>query len=394
MAPRARLLTIENDRSVRTAIVAYLEDAGYEMLEAESGSEGLVVFHQERPDAVLCGLQLSGMSGFDVLSVIAKSGPETPLIVVSGGGLIGDAVQALQSGAWDFLLKPITDMGILQSAVERALDRARLVRENRDYQRKLESLNWKLSRSLSQLKQDEEAGRKIQERLLPEDDKRFGQFRFRRRQFPSMYLSGDFVDYYAIDQRHIGFYMTDVSGHDAASAFITVMLKTLMGKYRDALWQEGDQTILHPNQVLAQLNRDLTRQHLDKYCTMYLGLLDLEADVLRCASAGQYPYPVMIHDRDIQVLSTRSLPIGLFDDAHYQTREYVLPDRFGLLLASDGVLELLPPDTARTRLQRFLNSLQSELTLDAMIQGFRLPEEEPLPDDVTFLLVTKENNHG
>jgi len=394
MASPIRLLTIEDDLSVRTGIVAYLEDSGYRMLEAETGSQGLAVFHQERPDAVLCDLQLPGMSGLDVLSVIAKSAPEIPIIVVSGISLIGDAVQALQSGAWDFVTKPITDMGMLESAVERALERARLLRENTEYQRRLESLNWKLSHSLEQLRQDEEAGRKIQERLLPEDDKQIGPFRFRRRQFPSMYLSGDFVDYFAIDERRTGFYMTDVSGHDAASAFVTVMLKTLMGKYRDALLHEGDTTILHPERVLQRLNQDLARQELDKYCTMFFALLDHETNRMYCASAGQYPYPVMIEGYELQMLSSRSRPIGLFDEASYKTQEYELPERFGLVLVSDGVLELLPPDTKRTRIQNFLNFLQPELDLEVMIKGFRLPEDEPLPDDVTFLLVTRESTDG
>lgn len=392
------LLTIEDDLSVRIGIAAYLEDSGYRILQADNGSQGLAVFHQERPDAVLCDLQLPGMSGLDVLSVIAKNAPETPIIVVSGISLIGDAVQALQNGAWDFLTKPITDMGMLESAVERALERARLVRENKEYQRRLESLNWKLGRSLEQLKQDEEAGRKIQERLLPEDDKHIGPFRFRHRQFPSMYLCGDFVDYFAIDEQHTGFYMTDVSGHDAAAAFVTVMLKTLMGKYRDALLQDHDRTILHPERVLQRLNRDLARQELDKYCTMFFGVLDHTANRLHWASAGQYPYPVMIEGCELHALCTRSRPIGLFDDAGYRAQEYALSERFGLVLVSDGVLELLPPDTNHTRLQGFLNNflnyLQPELDLEAMIKGFQLPADNPLPDDVTFLLVTKESTHG
>jgi hypothetical protein len=61
---------------------------------------------------------------------------------------------------------------------------------------------------------------------------------------------------------------------------------------------------------------------------------------------------------------------------------------------SDGILELLPPDTTRTRVQSFLNRLQPVPDLEAIVKGFRLPEGEPLPDDVTFLLVTREAQHG
>ncbi len=389
-----RLLTIEDDAAVRGGISDYLQDSGYQVLEAETGSEGLALFHRERPDAVLCDLRLPGMDGLDVLSVIAQNSPDTPIIVVSGASLVADAVQALQNGAWDFLTKPIFDMGILQNALERALERARLMRESREHQRKLESLNWQLRHSLEQLRQDEEAGRKIQEQLLPAEQAGIGPFGFHRRQFPSMYLCGDFVDYFAIDDWHTGFYMTDVSGHDAASAFVTVMIKTLMSQYRDTLRQERDDAILHPERVLARLNEDLARQELDKYCTMFFGVLDHRANRLNCASAGQYPPPVLIEGVELRPLNSRSRPIGLFSDAEYRSQAYDLPEHFGLLLVSDGILELLPPDARRTRVQTFLNRLQPSLDLETIVEGFRLPKGEPLPDDVTFLLVTKEARNG
>ena len=64
-----------------------------------------------------------------------------------------------------------------------------------------------------------EAGRKLQSQLLPEDQLTIGNYVFSRRLFPSTYLSGDFVDYFPINDRHCAFYVADVSGHGAASAF-------------------------------------------------------------------------------------------------------------------------------------------------------------------------------
>jgi serine phosphatase RsbU (regulator of sigma subunit) len=127
---------------------------------------------------------------------------------------------------------------------------------------------------------------------------------------------------------------------------------------------------------------------------MFFGILDHEANSLRCASAGQYPYPVLIEGYEQRTLSSRSRPIGLFDDASYSTRELSLPERFALILVSDGVLELLPPDSGRTKLQTFLNRLPPEADLDALVKGFRLPEGELLPDDVTILVVTREAHRG
>ena len=104
--------------------------------------------------------------------------------------------------------------------MRRVIEHAELQRQNREYRKHLETLNRELRQTLKYLEQDEKAGRRIQFQLLPEDNRTFGGYTFRRRLYPSTYLSGDFVDYFPIDDRHVGFYMADVSGHGAASAFV------------------------------------------------------------------------------------------------------------------------------------------------------------------------------
>ena len=80
------------------------------------------------------------MDGLEVLARISKMSPETPLIVISGTGVISDAVEALHRGAWDYLLKPIQDYSLLTHAVTSALEKARLKQENHEYQQNLESM--------------------------------------------------------------------------------------------------------------------------------------------------------------------------------------------------------------------------------------------------------------
>ena len=243
MAELPRILTIEDDPTIRRNIVAFLEDSGFKMIEAADGDSGLEVFRHWKPDAVLCDLRLPGMDGLDVLETVTSEAPETPVIIVSGVSQIGYAVQALKRGAWDYVSKPIQDMEVLESAIRRVLDRAGLIRRNREYREHLEKLN-------RELEADEEAGRRVQFQLLPEDNRRFGEITFTRRLFPSMYLSGDFLDYFAIDASHTGFYIADVSGHGVASAFVTVMIKTLVGQYRESYWHDRDATILDPASTL------------------------------------------------------------------------------------------------------------------------------------------------
>lgn len=391
----AKILTIEDEPPIRDGIVAYLEDSGYTMLEANDGPSGIEIFRHEHPDVVLCDLRLPGMDGLEVLSTITAESPETPVIVVSGVSLLDYAVQALKRGAWDYVTKPIHDMAVLESAVRRVIEHADLLRQNREYREHLEALNRELTQTLKQLQEDEEAGRRIQFQLLPEDNRSFGNYTFRRRLYPSMYLSGDFVDYFTIDDRHIGFYIADVSGHGAASAFVTVMLNTLVVQYRDALWQSGDATILHPQQTLQRLNRDICRQNLDKHLTLFYGVIDLEQNNMRYSNGGQFPYPLLYDGQDVRKLECRGRPIGLFEDAEFKVRQCDLPRECVLVLVSDGILELMPEDAMLERYGALLSATQgTDLDLDEMTVGLDILADQHLPDDIAFLIINRDRSDG
>jgi serine phosphatase RsbU (regulator of sigma subunit) len=391
----AKILTIEDEPPIRSGIVAYLEDSGFTMLQANDGPTGLEIFRHEHPDVVLCDLRLPGMDGLEVLSTITGESPETPVIVVSGVSLLNYAVQALRRGAWDYITKPIHDMAVLESAIRRVLEHAQLLRENREYREHLERLNRELTHTLKRLQEDEEAGRRIQFQLLPEDNCSFGSYTFRRRLYPSMYLSGDFVDYFPIDDRHIGFYMADVSGHGAASAFVTVMLNTLVTQYRDALWQSGDDTILHPERTLQRLNRDLCRQNLDKHLTLFYGVIDLEQNTMRYSNAGQYPYPLQYDGREVRTLECRGRPLGLFEDAEFRVWQSDLPRECVLVLVSDGILELMPEDAMLKRYSALLSAGQeTALDLDEMTAGLDVLADKHLPDDIAFLVISRSRSNG
>jgi len=209
-----------------------------------------------------------------------------------------------------------------------------------------------------------------------------------------MYLSGDFMDYFPIDDQHIGFYMADVSGHGAASAFVTVMLHTLIVQYRDTLWQTVDMTILHPQQVLQRLNRDYCRQNLDKHLTMLYGVIDLESNSLVYSSGGQFPCPFLYDGEEVQMLDCRGRPVGLFDDAEFSARQIDLPEAFDLVLVSDGILELMPVDTLQQRYSALLSRSQgTALDLDEMTAGLDVLADKHLPDDIALMVIDRNGRH-
>ncbi len=143
------ILTIDDEAIIRATIRAYLEDFDYKVIEAENGRVGLEIQKKQRVDLVLVDLRMPEVDGLEVLSRMTKRSPDLPIIVISGTGEIEDVVEALRLGAWDYLLKPITDMSILLHAIDKGLERARLIKENKLYHQKLEDLVELKTRELS-----------------------------------------------------------------------------------------------------------------------------------------------------------------------------------------------------------------------------------------------------
>jgi len=136
----AKVLIIDDEEVVRQSLADYLEDRGCQLFTAENGHIGLEVIERERPDLVLTDLRMPEVDGLEVIRRSMQLAPDTPIIVVSGAGRIADSIQALRLGAWDYVLKPVEDMAVLEHRVERALEKARLTRENQMYQQNLERL--------------------------------------------------------------------------------------------------------------------------------------------------------------------------------------------------------------------------------------------------------------
>ena len=133
-----KILAIDDEPVIRDNIASYLEDSGFRVFQAGDGKEGLVLFREQAPDLILLDLRMPEMDGLAFLETLRQESAETPVIVVSGTGVLQDAIEALRAGAHDFVTKPILDMAVLEHAVQNALERARLRQENRRYRQHLE----------------------------------------------------------------------------------------------------------------------------------------------------------------------------------------------------------------------------------------------------------------
>jgi putative two-component system response regulator len=136
------ILVIDDEDGLRRSQCAYLEDLGYEALEAPNGLAGLAAMREAMGSlaAVIVDLNMPVLDGYGFLQQAQVEAPELPIIVLSGVGVVDDALHAVRLGAWDFLTKPLHNLSILEHTLNKVVEKARLIRENREYQTNLEQL--------------------------------------------------------------------------------------------------------------------------------------------------------------------------------------------------------------------------------------------------------------
>lgn len=375
---------------VRESLAAYLEDSNFKVLQALNGLQGLQIFESEQPDLVICDLRMPQIDGLELIRRIRQTASETPIIVLSGAGVMSDAVEALRLGAADYLIKPLEDLAVLEHSVRRALDRAYLRVENQRYRDKLEAANRELQASLNLLQEDQNAGRQVQMNMLPVTPWSIEGLEFSHRIIPSLYLSGDFVDYFRVDERRVAFYLADVSGHGASSAFVTVLLKFMTTRLLYESRRNGTLPEFKPSEVLAHINRGLINTKLGKHVTMLGGVIDLEKNSLTYSIGGHLPLPVLFVEGQASYLEGRGLPVGLFDDATYDDRVMELPPSFSLSLFSDGILDVLPGATLKEKEASLPEQVAAAGgTLDGLRQVFGLANLAEMPDDIALLVLSR-----
>ncbi len=388
---KATILSIDDEPLVRESLVAFLEDSGYRVLEAENGEQGLQIIRENTPDLVICDLHMPVMGGLEVLEQLRSLSIDIPFIVVSGAGVIGDAVQALQLGAWDYLVKPIADMATLEHAIFRSLERKQLLNDNVLYRSQLETSHAELQESLNILKADQQAGRIIQQQLLPPEEKNIAGLHFSHRILPSLYLSGDFVDYFQIDDRYIGCYMADVSGHGASSAFVTILCKSFIDGQVTQYQQHHSQVVIAPEQLFAALNEHLIKVNLGKHVALFYGVIDKNKGELKYCSSGLLPPPFLISEGRAQFLSHKGMALGLVPEQQWGAQSVPFTAGNTLILLSDGILEVLPQPTLEEK-QSFLADFFVQhpgMTIRAALAQLIPEAMQTLPDDITLLMVSK-----
>ena len=141
----AKILVIDDERAIRNTLKEILEFEGYAVDVAENGRVGLDMALATKYDLIYTDIKMPEMDGMEVLQAYRKNmqehgGDEAPVVMISGHGTVETAVEALKSGAYDFIVKPL-DLNRLLSTTSRALEHKSLVQETKVLRKKIGARN-------------------------------------------------------------------------------------------------------------------------------------------------------------------------------------------------------------------------------------------------------------
>lgn len=142
----AKILVIDDERSIRNTMKDILEFEKHKIVLAENGRVGLDTATRDEFDLIFSDIKMPEMDGIELLEQLKEQSVETPVVMISGHGNIDTAVECIKKGAFDFIEKPI-DLNRLLVTVRNALDKGNLITETKTLKKKAASKNQMIGKS-------------------------------------------------------------------------------------------------------------------------------------------------------------------------------------------------------------------------------------------------------
>jgi serine phosphatase RsbU (regulator of sigma subunit) len=373
-----KLILIVDDTPTNIGVISGALRDSYKTKVATKGAKALAIAaEEEKPDLILLDVMMPEMDGYEVCRRL-KADPATseiPIIFLTGQTSAEDETQGFDVGAVDYIHKPFSP------AVVKARVRSHIL---------LREARAQLAKQLLDINAELEMARQIQLSILPHTLPNLEGLDIAARYLPMTSVAGDFYDFIAIDDKHLGILIADVSGHGLPSALIASMLQV-------ALTAQGANAT-EPAKVLSGLNHALCGKFTYNFVTAAYVYLDLKDNFVRYAGAG---HPPLLLSRSSSgkaaTVLENGLVLGMFPEATYKALELPLEPGDRIVLCTDGILEApnrVQEEYGTDRLMRFMEnnaSLRADQFADAFLHELSL-WSQPSPehgqqDDITLVVV-------
>ncbi|MBP7562952.1 MAG: response regulator [Candidatus Cloacimonetes bacterium] len=337
------IILIVDDEPVNRLILARsFSSKDAEIHECSSGFEVMDFLEHKIPDIVLLDIMMPGMDGFEVCERI-KNNPKTfdvPILLITALNDKQSKLKGLELGAHDVITKPF-DIFEVKLRVKQYLKMRELFLQVKDYN--------------NRMKKEILAARKIQMNMLPQNNRQINNnYYFNYEYYPCDDLGGDFLDFIALSDSQYLFYIADVSGHGVASSLVTVFLKEFFNQHLKKILINPN-----PNDILQKLNKALiTVNFADKYLTMFLGILNVDDNLLYWSSAGPNTFPILFSEEGIIELENSAPALGWWEDVSFENHVTEIPPNSSLICYSDAAIELKNQNDQQLEREGFIELLK------------------------------------
>jgi len=395
------VLVVDDSRLQRKILCSSIKRWGFEVFEAGSAEEALVIAADVQPDLVLSDWVMPGMNGLDFCNAFREQSSKRYgyFVLLTSKSEKNEIAMGLEAGADDFVIKPV-DANELRARITAG---ERIMRMQRELEKKndliTETLD-ELQRVYDSLDSDLLEAKKLQQSLVPERHKSFDTGDVSLMLRSSGHVGGDLVGFFPAGKGHLGLFSLDVSGHGISSALMTARLAGYLSATAPdqnvSLHQlkDGQYTFLPPEDVIETLN-DLVLDEMETehYFTLLLADVDLTSGHVRMAQAG-HPHPlVQRKDGTIEQEGTGGFPVGLMSGISFSQFETQLHPGDRLVLLSDGVTEC-PGRKGKMLEEEGLSAMVTDLAdvsgpafFEAMLwQLGEFSGDQSFPDDVSGIL--------
>jgi sigma-B regulation protein RsbU (phosphoserine phosphatase) len=410
------ILIVDDDAEMRYTLTLLLERWKYSVVQTDSAEEALAILAQ-RPDIalVLTDWSMPEMSGVDLCSRIRETdfGHYLYIIILTANSHQEQINRGMAAGADDFLTKPFDrdELFLRIRAGERIV---RLEQRLAQQHQALQESHSRLSEAYNTIKNDLQAAAAMQRYLLPSKALRVvSGVECDYLYVPSAFLAGDSLNFFMLDEAHLGIYAIDAAGHGIPAAMLSMSLHKLLDpnapQYANVLKQFFDHPpyscLQTPSAVVRALN-SLAQSPIDamQYFTMIYAVLNIYTGELVLCQAGQ-PSPVIVRsDGSVVELGHGGFPVGMLPDIDYDEERATLDTGDRLVLYSDGITECRNPVGEMFSKHRFIAALQESrhLTVPSAVQhlhqallqwsGISTSDEHssaPFDDDVSLLMLER-----
>lgn len=396
-----RVLVVDDSETQRRILSVTLTRWGYEVAEASNGNQALRICRRTPPDIVISDWMMPGLSGPDFCRAFREMPKDQYgyFILLTSKADKVDVAEGLHGGADDFLTKPVNSGEL----------RARLTAGGRIHEmhRELTRKNQLIEETLNELQQlydsidsDLIEAKKLQQSLVRDRQVDLGPVRVSQILRTAGRVGGDLVGYYPAGDGRVVIYSIDVSGHGISSALMTARLAGYLSSAvaRGASGVTGAEQGLEglpPDRIAARLNHiALTEMASAHYFTLALAEVDLATGQVQFVQAG-HPHPLIQRaDGRVEFMGDGGFPVGLLEEATFETGTAWLAPGDRLILVSDGITEctdaegLMLDDAGLRQLVTGLHDISGCAFLETLVWTLAQDRaDQPFEDDVSAIML-------